>query len=40
MSEDELDERHPGVIVTGQAFANAIAATDDPPLLVLLNSCS
>ncbi|MGH3788248.1 MAG: hypothetical protein ACRDRG_17260 [Pseudonocardiaceae bacterium] len=38
--EDELDEHHHGVIVTAQAFANAVAATDDPPLLVLLNSCN
>ena len=38
--EDELDEPHEGVIVTARAFANAVAATDDPPLLVLLNSCN
>jgi len=38
--EDELDEHHQGVIVTARAFANAVAATDDPPLLVLLNSCN
>ena len=38
--EDELNEHHHGVIVTAQAFANAVAATDDPPLLVLLNSCN
>lgn len=37
--EDEHDERHEGVIVTARAFANAVKATDDPPLLVLLNSC-
>ena len=37
--EDETDEPHEGVIVTAQAFARAIRATDDPPLLVLLNSC-
>lgn len=37
--EDETDEPHRGVIVTAQAFARAISATDDPPLLVLLNSC-
>ena len=37
--EDEADEPHEGVIVTAQAFARAIGATDDPPLLVLLNSC-
>ncbi|AVZ39272.1 MULTISPECIES: CHAT domain-containing protein [unclassified Dietzia] len=38
--EDEDDEPHEGVIVTAMAFANAIRATDDPPLLVLLNSCN
>ena len=37
--EDEQDEPHEGVIVTARAFARAIEATDDPPLLVLLNSC-
>lgn len=38
--EDEQDEPHEGVIVTATAFANAIRATDDPPQLVLLNSCN
>lgn len=38
--EDELDEPHSGVIVTARAFAAAVEATDDPPLLVLLNSCN
>jgi hypothetical protein len=39
--EDDVDERQDaGVIVTARAFANAVAATDDPPLLVLLNSCN
>ena len=38
--EDELDENHEGVIVTARAFAAAVKATDDPPLLVLLNSCN
>lgn len=37
--EDERDEPHEGVIVTAAAFASAVRATDDPPLLVLLNSC-
>ncbi len=37
--EDELDIPHEGVIVSATAFANAIRATDDPPLLVFLNSC-
>lgn len=38
--EDELDEPHEGVIVTAEAFAHAVAATDDPPLLIVLNSCN
>lgn len=37
--EDEQDEPHEGVIVTATAFARAVQATDDPPLLILLNSC-
>jgi hypothetical protein len=37
--EDEQDEPHEGVIVTARAFAKAIQATDDPPMLALLNSC-
>lgn len=37
--EDDEDEPHAGVVVTARAFANAIQGTDDPPLLVLLNSC-
>lgn len=37
--KDERDEPHGGVLVTARAFAAAIRATDDPPLLVLLNSC-
>lgn len=38
--EADRDEQHPGVIVSATAFAAAIRATDDPPLLVLLNSCN
>ena len=38
--EDEIDEPHSGVAVTAQAFANAVAATDDPPVLVVLNGCN
>jgi hypothetical protein len=38
--EDELDEPHEGVVVSAEAFARAVQATDDPPLLVLLNSCN
>jgi len=37
--EAERDDPHPGVVVTARAFAKAIQATDDPPLLVVLNSC-
>ena len=37
--EEDIDEHHQGVIVTARAFARAVAATDDPPLLILLNSC-
>lgn len=38
--EDEEDALHNGVVVTAQAFANAVQATDTPPQLVLLNSCN
>ena len=38
--ESEIDAHHEGVVVTGKAFAAAIAATDTPPHLVLLNSCN
>ncbi len=38
--EDDVDARHQGVIVSAKAFARAVTATDDPPLLVLLNSCN
>ncbi|SPL98842.1 putative; ORF located using Glimmer/Genemark [[Actinomadura] parvosata subsp. kistnae] len=38
--EDERDERHEGFIVSGRAFASAVQAADEPPLLVLLNSCN
>lgn len=38
--EDEIDDHHEGVVVTARAFASAVRATDDPPLLVLLNSCN
>lgn len=37
--EHERDEHHVGVIVTAEAFAAAVQATDDSPLLVVLNSC-
>ncbi|OUZ07230.1 hypothetical protein BHE97_17110 [Aeromicrobium sp. PE09-221] len=38
--EDDHDGHHEGVIVTAKTFAKAIDATDDPPVLVLLNSCN
>ncbi|MCA2216904.1 CHAT domain-containing protein [Jidongwangia harbinensis] len=38
--EDDVDDQHEGVVVTARAFARAVAATDSPPLLVLLNSCN
>lgn len=38
--EHERDERHAGHVVSARAFARAVAATDDPPLLVLLNACN
>jgi len=37
--EDEIDTHHAGVVVTAKAFARAIAATDEPPLLVVVNAC-
>lgn len=37
--EHENDARHEGHVVTARAFSRAIAATDEPPLLVLLNAC-
>lgn len=37
--EREQDNHHRGHPVPAQAFIRAIAATDDPPLLVLLNAC-
>ena len=37
--EAEVDEHHEGVVVTAEAFAHAVAATDEPPLLVVLNAC-
>ena len=37
--EYDTDAPHSGHVVTARAFSRAIAATDDPPLLVLLNAC-
>jgi CHAT domain len=38
--EDEIDEPHEGMVVTARAFAHAVAATDVPPLLVVMNACN
>ncbi|MGW1542508.1 CHAT domain-containing protein [Streptomyces sp. NPDC002309] len=38
--ERDIDERHYGAAVTAQAFARALAAVDEPPRLVVLNSCA
>lgn len=38
--EKDIDGPHDeGVVVTASAFSRAVKATDDPPLLVLMNSC-
>jgi len=37
--EDDVDEPNSGVVVKAEVFARALAATDEPPLLVLLNAC-
>jgi hypothetical protein len=37
--EADVDDFHKGVIVTAEAFANACKATDEPPTLIVLNSC-
>lgn len=37
--EKDEDQLHKGHVVTAQAFSGAISATDEPPLLVLLNAC-
>ncbi|MFF9100060.1 hypothetical protein ACF1AU_05640 [Streptomyces rubrogriseus] len=37
--EEDVDQPHEGAVVTARAFARAVAATDETPLLVLLNSC-
>jgi len=38
--EDDNDEPHEGFSVSAEAFADAVVATDTPPLVVLLNSCN
>lgn len=37
--EDEVDAPHQGVVVSAEAFAHAVNAVDEPPLLVVLNAC-
>lgn len=37
--ESDIDEPHHGNAVSANAFASAVKASDDPPLLVLLNAC-
>lgn len=38
--EHEIDAPHQGHAVTSRAFSRAIAATDEPPQLVMLNACN
>lgn len=38
--EEDVDERNDGVDIPADVFARALAAVDEPPLLVLLNSCN
>lgn len=38
--EDDVDAHHAGIGVSAEAFAHAVAATDTPPLLVVLNACN
>lgn len=37
--EDDIDERHDGVVVTANAFASVCEATDAPPTLIVFNAC-
>lgn len=37
--DQDVDDFNSGLHVRASAFAHAIAATDDPPLLVVLNAC-
>ena len=39
MLDQDVDEQNCGAPVTADLFARAIAAVDEPPLLVVLNSC-
>lgn len=38
--DDDVDDFNDGVVVSADVFARALRATDDPPLLVVLNSCN
>ncbi|GAB1821048.1 hypothetical protein [Herbidospora sp. RD11066] len=38
--EKDIDEAHESAIVTAEAFVLAMKAPDEPPLLVMLNSCN
>ena len=38
--EEDTDEPNEGAIVSARTFARALSATDDPPLLVVLNACN
>ncbi|AFR49944.1 CHAT domain-containing protein [Gordonia sp. KTR9] len=38
--ERDEDVIHEGTVVSAEAFANAVSSVDDPPSLVLLNSCN
>lgn len=38
--EQDIDGHHIGQTVTASAFKRALTATDDPPLLVVLNACN
>ena len=37
--DQDVDVQNPGALVTADLFAQAMAAVDEPPLLVVLNSC-
>ncbi len=38
--EQDTDSRNSGVVVAAETLAAALAAVDNPPLLVVLNACS
>lgn len=38
--DEDVDDFNEGVVVRGDVFARALHATDEPPLLVVLNSCN